>query len=57
MDVSTKHNLLKERRVNVWGCYKIDGKEWTPNAKCYCTAETVDEAIEKSNKLEEKKAF
>lgn len=38
----------------MWGCFKMDGNEWTVKAKCYCTAETVDEAIEKSNKLEEK---
>lgn len=38
----------------MWGCYKIDGKEWTIYAKCYCLSKTVDEAIEKSNKLEER---
>lgn len=41
----------------MWGCYKIDGKEWSPNAKCYCTAKTVDEAIEKSNRLEKERGI
>lgn len=38
--------------ITMWGCYKMDGNEWTLKAKCYCTAKTVNEAIEKSNKLE-----
>lgn len=38
----------------MFGCFKIDGKEWTVQAKCYCLADTMEEAIKKSNKLQEK---
>ena len=35
----------------MYGCFKIDGNEWTVKAKCYCIAETEREAIKKSNRL------
>ena len=37
----------------LFGCFLMDGEEWTINAKCVCLADTIDEAIYKSNKLEE----
>lgn len=41
----------------LWGCYLMDGNEFTIYGKCICLAETIDEAIYKSNKLEEKKGI
>lgn len=38
----------------MFGCFLMNGKEWTIFAKCVCISETLDDAINKSNKLEEK---
>ena len=42
---------------NLFGCFLMDGKEWTIYAKCICLADTIDEAIKKSDFLLEKKGI